>query len=459
MRTANPAAAGRRPPRRAWLALTALVVACRCGGGAAGSDAAGPETPATPDPTSLVLVYSYTGRTAALGGEIAAMTGARLVRRPAPPDSDETPPAGEPLDLAGVTRLYLGFPIRTGAPAAAALAGVDALRLDGVEVVPFYTYLHHADPGALAAFAERVRARGGVARPALGVRVPFTRTAEELRREGANALLGRADLWPAEAPATRGCHRPDATAAERCGVPAGFVWVGDDGSSASPPGAPSPRRRRVDAFELDRTEVTVEQYRRCSSAGRCPAIEPGNTSVCTALVGSQTAVPMPCAGLDEAQAYCAFVGGRVPEEAEWLRAARGSSMRAYPWGDDPPSPGHAPYGNYGEKPATGLPTYAVVPADAAWPDDGQPGLAPGCRFPAGDGPFGHCDLTGNLAEWTLVVGPAGAATEAALKGGSWLDGDATSLRLAARGYLSLEHALPARGFYVTGFRCAYDAKR
>jgi len=174
----------------------------------------------------------------------------------------------------------------------------------------------------------------------------------------------------------------------------------------------------VPAFALDRAEVTVARFRICAAAGACPKIadesEPGR--------------PVRNISPDEASAFCAFVGGRLPSADEWLFAAAGSAGRRYPWGN------------------TGLvcrrASFGLVTGPCARGGTG-PDLA-GAR-PDGASPEGILDLSGNVAEWTLERDGSFAA-----RGGSYRSELAADLKTWA------VEPRQTRAPHV-GFRCAYAA--
>jgi formylglycine-generating enzyme required for sulfatase activity len=137
------------------------------------------------------------------------------------------------------------------------------------------------------------------------------------------------------------------------------------------------------AFSIDTTEVTVTAYRRCVAAGNCG--EPGKKWGCN--WASKTGYedhPINCVKHEQATSYCAWQGKRLPTEAEWEKAARGSDGRIYPWGD-----------------AAVSCTYAVMREEVDEENGcGRNSTWPVGSKPQGRSPFGALDMIGNVQEWT-----------------------------------------------------------
>jgi len=218
-------------------------------------------------------------------------------------------------------------------------------------------------------------------------------------------------------------------------VPAGEFMMG---SSAGDSDEQPAHRVYVDAFSMDKYEVTVGQYAAfLQVTGGDPPSE-WNT------MNQSSYQKRPVANVDwaDAAAYCRWAGKRLPTEAEWEKAARGTDGRLYPWGNDPPTPLHANYGKTGS--------------------NGHGALAPVGTLEDGKSPYGIYDMAGNVWEWVSdwydqdyyknspsqnPTGPSSGESKV-LRGGSW-GSDPQHLRSALR-YLHRS----AHRHKDYGFRCA-----
>jgi formylglycine-generating enzyme required for sulfatase activity len=153
-------------------------------------------------------------------------------------------------------------------------------------------------------------------------------------------------------------------------IPAGSFVMGGGVEDDEHPA----HRVSISSFLIDRDEVTRAQYEKCVAAAACgPAAAYGHGTDEVAVTG--------VSWLD-ATAYCRFVGKRLPTEAEWEYAARGSDGRIYPWGNEPRCD-QANFGNF--------------EGEGRCPQN--PGKPVKVGSYPGTSPFGVRDLAGNVWEW------------------------------------------------------------
>ncbi len=223
-------------------------------------------------------------------------------------------------------------------------------------------------------------------------------------------------------------------------VPAGKFLRGTRGGGD---GVEGPQKEiHLDGFWIDKYEVTVDDYARCVSAGACS--EPKSVgSYYNWGKSGRGKHPVNGVNWDQAVGYCKWAGKRLPTEAEWEKAARGTDGRTYSWGEAEPSCEYAVMYDDGDG----------CGRDSTWEVGSKT---------KGVSPYGAYDMAGNVWEWTAdwydgkyyskspVRNPMGpkSGSYRVLRGGGWL-GDASGLRAANRDYYSPSDAYDS----ALGFRC------
>jgi eukaryotic-like serine/threonine-protein kinase len=200
----------------------------------------------------------------------------------------------------------------------------------------------------------------------------------------------------------------------------------------------------LDAYRIDKYEVTNVKYSECVTAGQCPPPASNSSGSRSTYYNNPTYNNYPVTNVSwfNANTYCSWAGKRLPSEAEWEKAARGTSdTRAYPWGDEAPTCSMANYWN----------------GDFCVGNTTEVG-----SYPLGASPYGVMDMAGNVWEWindwysadyytvsphSNPIGPT-SGTSKVFRGDAWNGSLFTFLRLAFRGGMGADAAYD--GF---GFRC------
>ncbi len=176
--------------------------------------------------------------------------------------------------------------------------------------------------------------------------------------------------------------------AEMVYVPAGSFEMGcntDHNNDFACPEDEKPQHTvTLDAYYIYKFEVTNKEYAQCVKAGACQPPTYSSSFDRPSYYGNPEfdSYPVIYVSWQEAFNYCEWVGMRLPTEAEWEKAARGSSgPLAYPWGDDPPTCTLANYyDNISDAYCTGDTTAAG-------------------SYPTGASVYGAMDMAGNATEW------------------------------------------------------------
>ncbi|MFM8551471.1 MAG: formylglycine-generating enzyme family protein [Nitrospiraceae bacterium] len=260
-------------------------------------------------------------------------------------------------------------------------------------------------------------------------------------------------------------------------IPAGpFLMGSPEGGDSFSDERPQ-RTVFVSAFWMDRYEVANADYESFVAATSRQA--PANLDPDVTLWAHGKPIPdsrlHPVVNVSwhDAAAYCQWAGKRLPTEAEWEKAARGTEGRRYPWGNewDWTRANSASYwaGRTVEfKDGAEWKAFWVTGEGARISKErglrGEVLTLPVGSFPEGASPYGLLDMAGNASEWvqdwfepyyylkapsTDPKGPNGVLLKV-VRGGSWLK-PARSLRTADRDY-----GYPDEHPSGTGFRCAKD---
>ena len=235
--------------------------------------------------------------------------------------------------------------------------------------------------------------------------------------------------------------------ADMTNVPGGAFWMGCS-AATNPLGCSTGNlpyhQVLLDPFLLDLNEVSVTAYDACWVDGGCT--EPSAFDPACNWNSGRDTHPINCVDWFQADEYCTWIGGRLPTEAEWERAARGADDRLFPWGHDP------------------IDCTRAVYADSSGIGCGTGTTGPvGSKLP-GAGPYGNLDLAGNAWEWVsdwfsadyYSVSPLGnppgplTGSQKPVRGGSW--GNPEAYQRASSRY----NYAPTEIRTAVGFRCAMD---
>ena len=226
---------------------------------------------------------------------------------------------------------------------------------------------------------------------------------------------------------------PSAVEAAMIAIPAGEFTMGSENKIERPP-----HTVFVDAFEIDQFEVTNQEFEKfVAETGYVTDAEKAGDTSWRYYATNKPNYPVVKITWNDARAFCERAGKRLPTEAEWEKAARGTDARSYPWGNQ----------------------WDAARANAK--EAGNRGTTAVGSFPAGASPYGVLDMAGNVSEWTSdwfqpYPGYPGGDSEAqyfgekyrVIRGGGWFS-DQNLVRTSER---SASSTILAND--DVGFRCA-----
>jgi formylglycine-generating enzyme required for sulfatase activity len=207
----------------------------------------------------------------------------------------------------------------------------------------------------------------------------------------------------------------------------------------------------LDGYTIDKHEVTNAQYGECVEANVCKLPTSNSSYTHNSYFDNPMFADYPVIWVDwySATVYCAWMGKRLPTEAEWEKAARGSTVyRMFPWGNDP---ANCTLANFDDNDGSGNVCIGDTSAVGS--------------YPLGASPYGVLDMAGNVWEWVVdwygsdyyssdpvngwfnPTGPT-SGTDRVLRGGSW------SSRWYSTRSANRNSSDPGTGSYYVGFRCA-----
>ena len=240
--------------------------------------------------------------------------------------------------------------------------------------------------------------------------------------------------------------------ASMCFIPAGTFTMGSDDDM---PNETPAHEIYLDAYYIGKTEVTNAAYYQFwraaggDASGHTPISYGDAFGEWPDIAKSKPHYPVVGVSWDDAVAYAAWVGKRLPTEAEWEKAARSTDARPWPWGD-----------TFSQRLKN-----KWFHANVAHAEDGFQYLAPVGHYPTGTSPYGALDMAGNVWEWTAdwysdtyyhrseernPAGP-GIGSRRVVRGGSWLNPSNLSRCSTRIGQY------PNIGTSFIGFRLARDA--